>query len=360
MSRRKTGWLGAWATLGKSAAKSTARTHKRIGKALTRATGKAAVRNASTLASASQRALTGVVSPAAAPRNTIHGAWLDGHWGLGPLAQRRYRLFVPARTTTSPRLLVLLHGCGQDAASFAASTRAAAAGRAHNCLILLPEQSSQANAQRCWNWFRSPAQLATEVSIVMAIIERVRSQHAVASNAVYVFGMSAGGSMALTLGLQFPASFGAAGSHSAAAPYSAGNAVQATQAMRGKRSPDLQSLRIALGQRPMPALFVLHGNADHTVVPDNAFTCVALWLQLHADDARPNPSRRIQRGARKAADVTDWKIGAKPWLRLIRVAGLGHAWSGGAAKQAFSDPTGPDALSLFMRFVSDCQPGSGR
>jgi len=39
-------------------------------------------------------------------------------------------------------------------------------------------------------------------------------------------------------------------------------------------------------------------------------------------------------------------------VRLLEVAGLGHAWSGGAAGQAFSDPAGPDALRLAWQFFS--------
>ena len=39
-------------------------------------------------------------------------------------------------------------------------------------------------------------------------------------------------------------------------------------------------------------------------------------------------------------------------VTLIAVSRLGHAWSGGAANQAFSDPKGPDATGMAWTFIS--------
>jgi hypothetical protein len=36
----------------------------------------------------------------------------------------------------------------------------------------------------------------------------------------------------------------------------------------------------------------------------------------------------------------------------MEVTRLGHAWSGGAARQPFSDPSGPDASRLVWAFVA--------
>jgi poly(3-hydroxybutyrate) depolymerase len=34
------------------------------------------------------------------------------------------------------------------------------------------------------------------------------------------------------------------------------------------------------------------------------------------------------------------------------VVGLGHAWSGGAARQPYSDPKGPDASRMIWAFLA--------
>ncbi|HNE01744.1 MAG TPA: poly(3-hydroxybutyrate) depolymerase, partial [Plasticicumulans sp.] len=69
-----------------------------------------------------RRLLSGIATPAEAP--IVHaraaGRWEEGSWGLGPLAQRRFRLYLPPGATRARPVpvLLLLHGCGQDSASF--------------------------------------------------------------------------------------------------------------------------------------------------------------------------------------------------------------------------------------------------
>ncbi|SPA18699.1 Poly(3-hydroxybutyrate) depolymerase [Cupriavidus taiwanensis] len=350
-----------WSTLNKTASRHARQMQRAVNKNLTKPMTEAIVRNAvkqsAAVTAATQRALSGVVSPVAAPQSRGSGRWEEGTWGA-PLAPRRYRIFVPAGATASRRapMLVLLHGCGQDAASFAAVTRAAAVARESGWVVLLPEQSSQANAQRCWNWFRPAAQGAVEAGLLMALIDQACRRHPVAADRISVLGLSAGGAMALTLGLRYPSRFAAVGSHSGAVPWSASNAAQATRAMRGQRGPDaktMQALRFGLAGRRPPPLLLLHGDTDHVVDFSNATAAAGMWMHLQPEGTPPLagvPARRIQRGMRHAIDVFDWYEGRSPYLRLVRVEGLGHAWSGGAGGHAFSDPAGPDGLKLALRF----------
>jgi poly(3-hydroxybutyrate) depolymerase len=331
--------------------------NKNLTKPVTEAIVRNAVKQSAAVTAATQRALSGVVSPVQAPQSRGSGRWEEGTWGA-PLAPRRYRIFVPAGVTASRRapMLVLLHGCGQDTASFAAVTRAAAVARESGWVVLLPEQSSQANAQRCWNWFRPAAQGAMEAGLLMALIDQACRRHPVAADRISLLGLSAGGAMALTLGLRYPARFAAVGSHSGAVPWSATNAAEATRAMRGQRGPDakaMQALRFGLAGRRPPPLLLLHGDADHMVDFSNATAAAGMWMHLQPEGEPALtgvPARRVQRGMRRAIDVFDWTDGKSPYVRLVRVEGLGHAWSGGAGGHAFSDPAGPDGLKLALRF----------
>jgi poly(3-hydroxybutyrate) depolymerase len=350
-----------WSTLNQAAVRNARSMQRAVNKNLTRPMTEAMVRNAvkqsAAVTAATQRALSGVVSPVQAPQSRGGGRWEEGAWGA-PLAPRRYRIFVPAGVTASRRapMLVLLHGCGQDTASFAAVTRAAAVARESGWVVLLPEQTSQANAQRCWNWFRPAAQGGAEAALMMALIEQSCRRHPVAPDRVSVLGLSAGGAMALMLGLRYPERFAAVGSHSGAVPWSATNAAQAARAMRGQRGPDataMHALRSGLAGRRPPPLLLLHGDADHTVDFSNATAAAAMWMHLQPEHAHPLsavPARRIQRGMRRAMDVFDWTQGKSTYLKLLRIEGLGHAWSGGAGGHAFSDPSGPDGLKLALRF----------
>ena len=77
------------------------------------------------------------------------------------------------------------------------------------------------------------------------------------------------------------------------------------------------------------------------------------WLDLLPDGVTPREQEdEVKRGTRRAVVRHDWKTGRQPYVRLLRIHGLSHAWSGGAAGQAFSDPTGPDALRLAWQFFA--------
>ncbi len=159
--------------------------------------------------------------------------------------------------------------------------------------------------------------------------------------------------MALTLARNHPERFTAVGSHSGAAPHSARTPLQAGQAMRGRRSPNAEAVAQQLAGRRLPPLVLIHGDLDAVVSFESARASAELWLELLPDGVAVRESvGEVQRGTRRKLTRSDWKVGGQPWVRLLRVHGMSHAWSGGAAGQAFSDPTGPDALRLAWQFFA--------
>jgi poly(3-hydroxybutyrate) depolymerase len=48
--------------------------------------------------------------------------------------------------------------------------------------------------------------------------------------------------------------------------------------------------------------------------------------------------------------VDDYRMDGRVVARRVRVAGLGHAWSGGDGALAYNDPQPPDATVLFGEF----------
>src|SRR5574337_111646 len=351
MAPRRNKWVGAWFDL----ARTTARASERMGKAALKRATKEAAKQAPPLQKTARWILSGVATPAAAPVARGGGRWEEGTWGLGPMAMRRYRLFVPpgAGTRRPVPLLVLLHGCGQDAASFAAATRAAACARAGGYAVLLPEQTSAANPQRCWNWFGPDAVVTTEAALIMAIVDHVCALHPLRRDSLFALGLSAGGAMALTLALHYPEHFLAVGTHSGAAPHSAATPAQAGQAMRGHRGPAVAGLRRRLDGRDLPPLLVIHGEQDRAVAIANADASVDLWLALaHGPPPTARAPRQTQRGSRHPYVTAEWLKGGSVYVRQVRIAGMGHAWSGGTARQAFSDPRGPDGLKLAWGFFA--------
>lgn len=312
-----------------------------------------------------------VRSTSAKPRAGVPalGQWLSGI-APGPAGARRYHLYVPPGVSTQSRtrlpLLVMLHGCNQTGHSFAASTRMNQRAGRERFLVLYPEQERVANAQGCWRWFdRRGGRASAEADTLLAAIDQVQSQYAVHPARIAVAGMSAGATMAAWMALRAPGRFCAVAMHSGAAPGSAESAATALAAMRGERAPQAPSAGTAeptadggsasgmatlSAGKALPPLLLLHGSVDHVVSRHCAERTAQWWAA--AAGARMGKTQAQQRGARYATQVTQWRASGKTRVVLREIAGLGHAWSGGAPDMHYSDPAGPDASALIWSFVA--------
>ena len=276
------------------------------------------------------------------------GDWIAGQ-ALGPAGVRRFHLFRPPGIRNDERrpLLVMLHGCGQTAAQFAHSTRINRIARRERFLVLYPEQDRTANPQGCWNWYDTRNRLAdAEAATLMAAIDQVCLLYPVNPETIALAGISAGASMATLLAARHPDRFTAVVMHSGVPPGSAHSAVTALAAMGGRRTAHAG---LAAGNE-LPPLLVIHGQADHVVAAANGRTAAESWAAVSGAGAVE--PRRMQRGARRPMTVTDYRAGCRLAAQLVEVEGLGHAWSGGDARQLFSDPAGPDASGMVWRFVA--------
>ena len=276
------------------------------------------------------------------------GDWLMGV-AMTASGARRYRLFRPAGVKFGERLplMVMLHGCHQDARSFAASTRMNTVAARERFLVLYPEQDRLSNAQGCWNWFDTQSGRAfSEAASIIATIDQVCLLYAADRERVAVAGLSAGASMAALLATRHAGRFKAVAMHSGIPPGTANSTLSAVGAMQG-RGRTRQPIAAAVA---WPPLMVIHGGADGIVSDHNAEAAVQLWSQ--AAGARSLAHRSLQRGKRYPMTVTDFKRGRALVATRVQIGRLGHGWSGGAAGQQFSDAQGPDASRMIWRFAA--------
>ena len=281
------------------------------------------------------------------------GDWMPG-LAIGARGLRRFRLYRPPGLVGGERLplLVMLHGCGQDAASFAAGTRMNLLARRERFMVLYPEQDRLANAQGCWNWFDTASGRAHgEADLIMKAIEQVCLLHPVDRSRIAIAGLSAGASMAALLVARQPERFKALAMHSGIPPGTAHSGLSALGAMHGRRATRRLPATAAVMAAGWPPLLAIHGDADRVVSLHNSQAAVELWAQ--AAGARASPARRVQRGQRYPNTVTDFKHRGTTVARLVEVAGLAHAWSGGAARQPHCDSRGPDASRMVWAFAAD-------
>ena len=297
------------------------------------------------------RNLAKALKPAVARRTPPPGAgaWLPGV-ALSAAGARRFRLYRPPDVTAGERLplMVMLHGCGQDANSFAASTRMNRVAQRERFLVLYPEQDRLSNPQGCWNWYdTSSGRAFGEAALILKAIDQVCLLYPVDRTRVVIAGLSAGASMAALLASRHPARFKAVVMHSGIPPGTAHSGLSALGAMHGRRATPPLAATPAVG---WPPLLVIHGQADRVVSAHNGQAAAQVWAD--AAGAKPRAVRRVQRGARYPMSVTDFKRRGSTVATLVLIDQLAHAWSGGAASQPFSDARGPDASRMAWAFAA--------
>lgn len=281
--------------------------------------------------------------------------WIDGsftHQGR-TLA---YKLYVPppvagATPTPARPLVLMLHGCTQGAADFAAGTQMNTLARELGVLVLYPEQTQHANAQKCWNWFKPQHQHRGrgEPAVLAALTQSVTAKFNVDAARVYVAGLSAGGAMADIVGRCYPDIFAAVGVHSGLPSGAASDVMSALSVMR---SGGAASQRV---DAEVPPVIVFHGDADHTVHASNGDAIVeAARRGAGGSSARDVPapcivqgrSAKGQRYTRTVHEAEPGRSSAEYW----QLHGAGHAWSGGSATGSYTNPAGADASAEMLRF----------
>ncbi len=278
---------------------------------------------------------------------------------------RLYKLYVPARALpAAPPMVVMLHGCTQSAADFAAGTQMNHLAEEHGVLVLYPEQAAQANPSTCWNWFKPQDQRrdAGEPSLIAGMVREVAARHGADPRRIFVAGLSAGAAMAVILGESYPELFAAVGAHSGLPYASAHDIPSAMAAMKGGRSgmpglknlPNTAATPRAKAAHAVPTI-VFHGDRDHTVQQSNGAQIVqqaqaAHAAQLAGATLHTSTQSGVAPGGRRFSRTLHADAAGQPQIECWTLHGAGHAWSGGHASGSYTDGTGPDASAEMLRF----------
>lgn len=242
-------------------------------------------------------------------------------------------------------LVVMLHGCSQTAADFAAGTGMNRLADELGFLVLYPQQSKRANLARCWNWHDPAHQGRCGEPAVIAALTRHAMMLGRANPArIYIAGLSAGGAAAAIVGAAYPGIFAAVGVHSGVFHGDVRSIGAALSAMRG----DTRRRSAGKLRSPLPTI-VFHGDQDKVVHPSNAS---AFLHNLERTHAGPLIARSVTGRSGSGRDFTQRIYKSKSGDLLLEdwtVHGSGHGWSGGRGA-SFTDPAGPDASRAMMNF----------
>lgn len=297
------------------------------------------------------RSLVPYLDRAGAPQGNFRPATFEAHRFASNRRTYAYRLYLPPRT--DGRLLpviVMLHGCTQDAADFATGTAMNELASQRGCIVVYPEQLARSNSMRCWNWFepshqqRGRGEPAMIAALAADVVQRCQGD----PRRVYVAGLSAGGAMAALVAQLYPDVFAAVGVHSG---LPAGAARDVASAHAAMRRPARTASTGATSAAVVPTI-VFHGGSDRTVHPDNGRGLVAEALaRASASGIALRPQEQIVTEAGRTARRTVYHdpLGV-PRLEHWDIPDGPHAWSGGSAAGTFTDPSGPSASAAMIDF----------
>lgn len=288
------------------------------------------------------------------------GQFLDGSY-TNQAGTRSYKLYIPSGYCgqTLP-LIVMLHGCTQTPEDFAVGSRMNLLAEKKLFFVVYPAQATEANPSKCWNWFRPTDQQrdSGEPSIIAGITHQIANTYKIDARRVYIAGLSAGGAMAVIMGMSYPDLYAAIGVHSGLAYGAAYDLPSAFAAMQqGGQKNDLP-LTAGRHNKIVPTI-VFHGDLDKTVHPCNGDRVLAQW---ETSKARGGSNSLVGRNLRVSKTKQQIPNGhsytrsiyhdasnnavMEQWL----VHGAGHAWSGGSPNGSYTDPKGPDASQEMVRF----------
>ena len=107
-------------------------------------------------------------------------------------------VYRPATLPDNAPLVVLLHGCSQDAATYHAHSGWAKYADSLGFALVYAEQKSANNSSSCFNWFQKSdtARGSGEAQSIRSMVDYAVRTYSLDEERVYISGLSAGGAMA--------------------------------------------------------------------------------------------------------------------------------------------------------------------
>lgn len=285
---------------------------------------------------------------------------------------RFYKLYIPSSYSpgTPLPLVIMLHGCMQDAATFVTGTEMNNLAEQENFIVAYPQQPSSANSSKCWNWFDPLHQSrnAGEPKSIVGVVNHIKSSYSIDDNRIYATGISAGAAMSIILAATYPDVFAAVGCN-AGLEYKAAESMNAAWPAMFSGGPD----PIVCGNKAYQAMgsnarvvptMVIHGTSDYTVVTKNGDLVISQMAHTNdlAYDGLANkniddvPEQTIP-GSENGRNYTRYVYYNSATNKIVmekyKIEGMGHVWSGGNLSGSYTDSKGPSSSRLFWDFFKN-------
>lgn len=246
--------------------------------------------------------------------------------GGNPGELRMLRYAPPGLRDGAP-LVVVMHGCTQNAASYDHGSGWSALAERHGFAVLFPEQRRTNNPNLCFNWYQpeDTTRGGGEVESIHQMITETVAALRMEKRRVYVTGLSAGGAMTAAMLATYPELF-AGGAIIAGLPFR--SAASVSDALGAMHKVNRHSARewgdlvraASGGHGPIPPVQVWHGSGDTVVRPGNAEELVLQWSDALGLSPRPDATETRDGAEHATWHGRDGRVMLERWI----VPGLGH------------------------------------
>lgn len=260
-------------------------------------------------------------------------------------------IYVPSSfQADSARMVVVIHGCLQSAASMALGTGWNRLADGHNLVVLYPQVPPATNPLDCWSWYLPENQRADsgQLKRVMEEIRSTKETLKLKRDDVYLAGISSGAATVAGMLACFPKAFKGGAIHSGPSYGTAKNLLDAQRVLKEGPSPEMAATPCR-AQDFSGAVIVVQGKSDVVVNPRNADRVMADFVGGNASSVKPIAT------AEHSYSVSDYRSQKGNRGRLVMIEGLGHAWSGTKTlpPPPFFATSGPSATDLIWEFFEE-------
>lgn len=268
----------------------------------------------------------------AGPAPTAHaavGLTRVTDFGANP-GQLNMYVYRPASLPAGPAVVFALHGCSQDAQTYADNSGLPELADRHGFLVVFAETTFSNNMSKCFNWFEPTDNRRGqgEAASIRQMAAHTASAYGADTRRTYVTGLSAGGGMTSVMLAAYPDVF-RAGAVVAGLPYGCADDVMSAFTCMSPGT-DLTPAQWAQRVRdahpswsgPWPRVAVWHGDKDTKVVPRNADELRDQWTALHGLSQKPTRTSVIGPNSTRHEEyaAADGSVA----VEVNRVPGIGH------------------------------------
>ncbi len=229
-------------------------------------------------------------------------------------------------------LIVVLHGCNQDAEGVAKLTGWNKLAKNNNFTILYPQQKRINNISQCFNWFleNDIDKGKGESESIFQMISNLINSKSIDSSQIFVTGLSAGGAMGVVMMSTYPETFQKGAIFAGGAYKIATNPLIALKVLSGNIQISNEKLISNINLQnsnyhgKYPKLIIFQGLNDPIVNKINADYILNQWIGVHKIDSIPD---KIENNFNQIQDISVYRYfndSNDEIITYFKIKNLGH------------------------------------